>query len=68
MKLVRGAYMEIERERAAKMGYPDPICATKAETDANYNAVLKYMFENLSIVCRFITERTMKKVPSYLKK
>ncbi len=47
MKLVRGAYMEIERERAAKMGYPDPICATKAETDANYNAVLKYMFENL---------------------
>lgn len=47
MKLVRGAYMEIERERAAKMGYPDPICATKADTDANYNAVLKYMFENL---------------------
>jgi proline dehydrogenase len=47
MKLVRGAYMEIERERAAKMGYQDPICATKAETDENYNNVLKYMFANI---------------------
>lgn len=54
MKLVRGAYMEKERERAAELGYTDPICATKQETDANFNRVLRYMFEHLddmSIFC-----------------
>ena len=54
MKLVRGAYMEKERERAAELGYTDPICATKQETDANFNGVLRFMFEHLddmSIFC-----------------
>ena len=54
MKLVRGAYMEKERERAEKLGYPDPICANKQLTDENFNKVLTYMFEHLedmSIFC-----------------
>ena len=54
MKLVRGAYMEKERERAAELGYTDPICATKQETDENFNSVLRFMFEHLddmSIFC-----------------
>jgi len=46
MKLVRGAYMEKERERATEKGYPSPICKDKAETDKNYNAALTYMMEN----------------------
>lgn len=36
-KLVRGAYMEKERERAEELGYPDPIQPTKKDTDEHYN-------------------------------
>ncbi|MGB0837587.1 MAG: proline dehydrogenase family protein [Flavobacteriaceae bacterium] len=46
MKIVRGAYMEKERERAQEMGYESPICVDKAATDQNYNACLTYMVEN----------------------
>jgi proline dehydrogenase len=47
MKLVRGAYMEKERERAQAMKYEDPICVDKKSTDQNFNRVLEYMFDNL---------------------
>lgn len=47
IKFVRGAYMEEERERATTMGYPDPICATKEDTDRNYNAGLVYVMDRI---------------------
>ncbi len=47
VKLVRGAYMEKERERALEMGYPSPIHEDKETTDRDYNAALEYCFENL---------------------
>ena len=53
IKLVRGAYMEKERERAVKMGYPSPIHADKAATDADYNGAIEYCmrhFENMAFV------------------
>ncbi len=53
VKLVRGAYMEKERERAAEMGYPSPIHETKKETDADYNAALEYCmrhFDDMAFV------------------
>ena len=53
MKLVRGAYMEKERERAIEMNYQDPICKDKPTTDKNYNAVMKYMFDNLEDMAIF---------------
>lgn len=53
MKLVRGAYMEKERERAEEKKYLDPICATKEETDKNFNDVLKYMFDNIDDMAIF---------------
>jgi hypothetical protein len=43
VKLVRGAYMEKERERAQKMGYPSPIQPDKASADRDYNEALRYM-------------------------
>lgn len=48
MKLVRGAYMEKERERAVKLGYKDPICSDKNKTDTLFNKVLRYMVQNLN--------------------
>lgn len=47
MKYVRGAYMEKERERAAEKGYPDPIGATKAAVDADFDDALRYAAEHL---------------------
>ena len=46
MKVVRGAYMEKERERAEKDGYESPICADKKTTDENYDAAIRYMMDN----------------------
>lgn len=45
MKVVRGAYMEKERERAEEMGYPSPICKDKRATDENFDAAITYMME-----------------------
>jgi proline dehydrogenase len=46
-KLVRGAYMEKERERALKMGYVSPIHLNKENTDQEYNAALKFCVEHI---------------------
>jgi len=46
-KLVRGAYMEKERERAAKMNYPDPIQKTKTDTDRDYNDALRFCVDHI---------------------
>jgi proline dehydrogenase len=49
-KLVRGAYMEKERRRAAEMNYPDPINPDKASTDVDYDAGVKYCIDNIDRV------------------
>jgi len=49
-KLVRGAYMEKERERAEKNGYPSPIHNTKADTDKDYDAAAAYCIDNSATI------------------
>ncbi|HMH22805.1 MAG TPA: proline dehydrogenase family protein [Puia sp.] len=46
-KLVRGAYMEKERRRAAERGYASPIQRDKEATDRDYNAALEFCIEHL---------------------
>ena len=50
MKLVRGAYMEKERERAEEKNYPSPIQPTKDATDRDYNEAVKVCVENIDVV------------------
>jgi proline dehydrogenase len=49
-KLVRGAYMEKERARALKKGYPSPIQPNKASSDRDYNDGLKFCIENINTI------------------
>lgn len=50
IKLVRGAYMEKERERAQKMGYESPIQKDKDATDKDFDAGLELMIKNVDVV------------------
>jgi proline dehydrogenase len=54
MKIVRGAYMEKERNRAETKGYKSPICESKKATDKNFDASLSYILENISDMSIFI--------------
>lgn len=50
VKLVRGAYIEKERQRSHEMEYCDPIHATKEETDHDYNKAIGYCLEHRDIL------------------
>jgi proline dehydrogenase len=53
-KLVRGAYMEKEADRAAKNNYPNPIHASKELTDEAFNKALGFCIDNkqrIALVC-----------------
>ena len=47
VKLVRGAYMEKERNRAAEMNYQSPIQPDKESCDNDYNAAVEFCVEHL---------------------
>ena len=49
-KIVRGAYMEIERERAMKLNYRSPIQPDKQSADNDYNTALKIALDNVDNV------------------
>ncbi|MEN0004258.1 MAG: proline dehydrogenase family protein [Bacteroidota bacterium] len=45
-KLVRGAYMEKERERARRMGYPSPIHPNKEACDNAYDTAVRFCVDH----------------------
>lgn len=68
VKLVRGAYMEKERARAERKGYPDPIQPDKEHTDQAYDQAQDLCLERLEDIafcsgthnegsCRYLVER-----------
>jgi len=50
VKLVRGAYLEKERERAEEMDYPSLIQPTKEATDRDFDAAIEFCLENVENV------------------
>jgi len=63
-KLVRGAYMEKERLRAAEKGYVSPIQVSKENTDSDYDEALRLCFENRDVVS--VMAGTHNEASSYL--
>ncbi len=53
-KLVRGAYMEKERNRAAEKGYPSPVQPNKQATDNDYDNAVLFCLQNLDHIHVFI--------------
>lgn len=49
VKLVRGAYMEKEREYAQQINVPSPIFDTKVQTDDAFDAALLFLVKNRDI-------------------
>ncbi len=47
VKLVRGAYMEKERDRAREHGYRSPIQPNKQATDRDYNLALRFCCDHM---------------------
>lgn len=50
IKVVRGAYMEQERERAREMGYPSPINPSQEATHRDYNAAIEMIVDKIDVV------------------
>jgi len=46
-KLVRGAYMELERERAEEKGYPSPIQPSKEASDRDFDEAIIFCLDHL---------------------
>jgi proline dehydrogenase len=59
-KLVRGAYMEKERERAEEKEYPSPIQATKEATDEDFDKAIKYCIDNYETISSCCASHNLK--------
>ena len=53
-KLVRGAYMEKERKRAAEKDYPSPIQPDKESSDKDFNDSVKFCIEHIDNIALIV--------------
>ncbi|GAA0871083.1 proline dehydrogenase family protein [Gangjinia marincola] len=53
-KIVRGAYMEKENERAEEKGYKTPICESKQASDQMFNQVMAYIIQHIGDIHLFV--------------
>ncbi|GFU37290.1 hydroxyproline dehydrogenase [Trichonephila clavipes] len=53
-KLVRGAYMLQERQRAQQQSLPDPICDDYSATSTNYDKIASFLLTQAGPRCHFI--------------
>lgn len=60
LKLVRGAYMEKERARAEKLGYPSPIQPNKESTDRDYDAAVQLCMSKIELVSIIVASHNEK--------
>ena len=58
-KLVRGAYMEKERERAEKMGYPSPIHVDKQATDKDFDDAVRFCVDHYQEVASCVATHNL---------
>jgi proline dehydrogenase len=60
VKLVRGAYMEKERERAEELSYKSPIQKDKKSTDEDYDSAIEYCVKNYQTIASCCASHNMK--------
>lgn len=53
-KIVRGAYMEKERKRAAEKQYPSPIQPDKQSTDKDYDSAIRFCIDHLDHIALIV--------------
>ncbi|MEP6848001.1 MAG: proline dehydrogenase family protein, partial [Acidobacteriota bacterium] len=68
VKLVRGAYMEKERERADEMGYPSPIHDDREGTDRDYDAAIEYCLRHVDDISFVAATHNEKSTQSLVQK
>ena len=59
-KLVRGAYMENERNRAIEKNYPSPIQPNKESTDNDYNEAVQFCMQQIDRIAIIIASHNDK--------
>ena len=60
VKIVRGAYMEKERKRAAEMNYPSPIQPNKISCDKDYDAALEFCIQHIGAISVIVASHNEK--------